>query len=99
MLASDRASALPRRDAPDRRFTTARTYAQSMGGATYSLFGVQLHSTLSIDQPSSPHIVADASLVSSLPVGNETFAELSWTARRFFDCGAHTTRHEIEQST
>ena len=75
MSSGEGGSALPRREAPVWRFTNRRAYVRSLRFATYSLFGVQLHSTLSIVQPSSPHTVAEATLTSSLPVGSETFAD------------------------
>ena len=42
---------------------------------------------------------ADASAVWLEPPSSASFAAPACSARRFFDSGAHTTRHEIEQSS
>src|SRR5215212_4244117 len=54
---------------------------------------------LSIAQPASPHIAAEASAVCAPAFNSASFAAPACTARRFLDSGAQTTRHVIEQST
>ena len=51
----------------------------------------------SIDHASSPQIAADASEVWVVAFSSVNFFEAGWTARRFFDVGAQTTRQLIEQ--
>src|ERR1700733_12114230 len=67
--------------------------------SSQSLLGSQLQPTSSIVQSSSPHIAAEASLVCEVPSTSASFADVGCTARRFFDAGAHTTRHSIVQSS
>src|ERR1041384_7869301 len=48
---------------------------------------------------SSPQIAADASALRLPPSGIASLALPGCEARRFFASGAHTTRHDTEQST
>src|SRR5690606_32268058 len=64
-----------------------------------SWFGSQDHWIESIAKASSPQTAAEAWALVVPVLSSTTFLEPGWTARRFFDAGAHTTRHEIEQST
>lgn len=64
-----------------------------------SLFGSQRQRTWSICQASSPQIAAEASALWLPPVDNANFAAPACAARRFFESGAHTTRHDTQQST
>ena len=64
-----------------------------------SLLGWHVHSTESIDHASSPQIAADATALWLPPSRTASLAALGCEARRFFESGAHTTRHDTEQST
>src|SRR5665647_1178584 len=66
---------------------------------TQSLFGSHAQLTESIAHPSSPQTAALASVDPAPESLRASFADLEWVERRFFESGAHTTRHEIEQST
>jgi len=50
-------------------------------------------------QVSSRHTAADAVADDAAPRSSASRAMLGCTERRFFESGAHTTRHEIEQSS
>jgi hypothetical protein len=50
-------------------------------------------------QPASPHTAADASALWLLPSPIVTVAAAGCALRRFFESGAHTTRHDIAQSS
>jgi hypothetical protein len=79
--------------------TTGRSQLLEIAPDVQSLLGSQLHAIVSIDQPSSPHIAADAS-VDRFPLGSiASFIAPACTDRRLRDSGAHTTRHVIAQST
>jgi hypothetical protein len=64
-----------------------------------SLFGAHCHDTSAIAQVSSPHTAADAAADEAAPEVSASLVAVAWTARRFFEAGAHTTCHEIVQST
>jgi hypothetical protein len=80
----------------------ARGKPRVVGGKlleSQSLLGWQDHSTESIAHPSSPQVAADASALWLPPSRIASLAALGCEARRFFESGAHTTRHDTEQST
>ena len=63
------------------------------------MFGWQLHEIESICHASSPQTAAEASALDDVPSTSASFCEPAWAARRFFESGAQTTRHDTLQST